>query len=1005
MSMVDQPEVVAHAAIRVHATPKGWAPDWKPTVARRTSRAIFAIHAYSDERADLGLADFALAHAAAPGVPLRAGFVLPPKVRQDEVAHVRSVAKRLGIEVRSHEEFVRYDLKKVAWGLSSVTVGYGLFETLGLLAVRIVEARRRGGLSIAFKTTRRRTGRARRLRVTSDAWIQRVTIRARNGRAGTARWTLQADKVPKGGPLVDLVTLAHAQSGKFPRSLGDLAASLALAVPEDGRTPEALATQVLAICQTYAKLEARHRSLVGGDLSPSVVTTPGAYGRGIVERTGLIPPVSRPGFLDHDPRILGTMEAYHGPEVVLAHRGEPVGSCGFFDVASQFVQAAIHLGAWRFLAAKRIEVKDLDPVDLADEIDELSEDAITDPRTLRRFGMVFANVVPSEGTHPHRVPGGNGSYTTRVAPFTCPEPVLYNALDLVRARFADGKAPQIASAFRLVPQGKIKGLRPFTLPGAGTFDPNAPGADLFRFLFEGRVRVRSGQAGVPAPWSSKDLATTLKAIGVSFIGSLAQVVPQAEGSRSVEVEIIDGRGDTRTVRTHRPETPGDWFCPPLAAAILAASRLEGFALRRLVETEGGLPLYSATDSVVGADLSPQAAVNVLHRFERLSPTGLHGPRVVAGSDGLRVYPQHLDGPLALRVVPETLSGETFEDKQGERYQLAVPLTFTGWLRMRYVLTDAEGRPVYFSEHGLGDLVDSQLDRLSTEWIGRALSWAAGTGPEPGGLDRPRLVVQAANRPGLSAAVGFARLLRAWSPLVLAFEWNELGFGERMLVSRWTPGFDPTRADWRVFGSGESARHPELQTIRDYLDRYTHTRERGALDAQGQPSVGSTVGPLHARPTVALGLRRVGREAHDVGEWRPGGPRHPVSYETQRVGPSSQSPGVQAFRDACRILRRALDGGQTVYLAGVIDARGKALPQEVLEQVLHTRTAPPNLRRMIVEAAAHLSHAPAGAPEHLVLTLYVCDFPGCARPAAEGGRWCSNRHKVAAYRARVKVTAR
>jgi hypothetical protein len=754
-------------------------------------------------------------------------------------------------------------------------------------------------------------------------------------------------------------------------------------------------------CKIYSKLEARHRSLVGGDLSPSAVTTPGAYGRGVVERSGLVPPLSRPGFLDSDPRILGTMEAYHGPEVVLAHRGEPVSGCAYMDVAAQFVQAAIHLDAWRFLVASRIEVEDLDAVDLERALDELSEEALTDPRTLHRFGPVFANLVPSGATLPHRVPGGNGSYTTRVAPFKCPEPVLFSALDLVRARFADGKAPKIASAFRLMPRGKIKGLRPFALPGAGTFDPNAPGADLFRFLFEGRVRVRSGQAEVRAPWPSKDLATTLKAVGVAFIGSLAQVIPQAERLRSVAVEIIDGRGDVRTASTRWPETPGDWYCPPIATAILAASRLEGFALRRLVEAEGGQALYSATDSVVAADLSPEATVNVLHRFEQLNPTGLHGPRVAAGPDGLRIFPQHLDGPLALRVVPETISAEVLEDERGERYQLAAPLTFIGWLQMRYVLTDPKGRPVYFSEHGLGDLVDTDLERLPSEWIGRALSWAAGKSPEPDGLDRSRLVVQAANRPGLSAAAGSARLLRAWSPLVLAFERNELGIGERMLVSRWAPGFDPSLARWRVFGSGEPVRRPELQTIRCYLKRYTHTRERGTLDAQGQPSSAATVGPLHARPTVALGLRRVGREAHDVGEWRPDGPRRPVAYETDRVAPASRSGADQTFRDACRVVRRALSDGKRVYL---IDARGEEIPCEVLEHVVRTRTAPAELRKAIVEAAARLSHAPACAPEQLAVALHACDLPGCTRPAAQGGRWCSNAHKVAAYRRRQKVAA-
>jgi hypothetical protein len=995
--MNGEPEVLAFAAGRTHAVPTRWSPTWKPKAARRTSRAIFAIHAYPDKWGGLGLAAFFQAHIDVPTMPLRKGFVLPPKAPEDEVERVKQVADRLGFEVHSHEDFVVRGLKRIAWNLSMATAVYG-FATVGLLGIRVVKSRKGDGLSVAFKKTRRRVGgHSEKQRVMHDAFVPSVTIRPRTGRIGTAKWTSTSAKVFRGGPVVDLVTLAHSQGGKFSRSLGDLAASLGIVPPKHGRTPEALASQVAAIAHCYAKLSARHQSLVRGTRSPSVVPTPGAYGQTVMELSGLTPPLSRPGFLDHDPRIVGTMESYHGAEVVILHRRESVPGCTYMDVAAQFVQLAIHRRDWRFLTAKRIEVEDVDPAYLEEEINELGEDALTDPRMYRRFGMTFTNIVPRGATLPRRVPNTDGSYRTQVGPFTCSEPVLFNALDVVRARFEDGECPQISSAFRLVPRGRVKGLRPFDLSGAGTFDPNEPGADLFRFLFEGRARVRSGEAEVHTPWSRKVLATTLKAIAVAGIGSFAQVIPKATRSRSVEVAITDGRGERRMVRTRRPEVPGDWYCPPVAAGILAASRLQGFALRRLVSSEGGRPLYSATDSVVAADLTPDATCRVLEAFERFNPTALHGPRVVAGHDGLRVHPNYLDGPLALRIVPETLEGKARTDRQGDRYQLAVPVTFTGWHTMRYILTDPDGHPLFHSEHGLGDLIDEDLSLLPEEWIGHALSWTAGLGPEPEGLDRPRLVVQAANRPDLSDAVGSSRLLRAWSPLVLAFERNDLGIGERMLVARWTPGFNSARAKWRVFGSGELIRHPELQSIRDYMSRYTRTRERGTLDEQGKASTVGTIGPLTPRPVVALSIRRVGKEAHDVGEWRPGGSTRPVMYEADRVGPTSRSLGDQAFRDACRILGRALSRGEVTH----VYLRGKTVPHKILEQTLQARVAPPELRRAIIEGAAHLVHvSPAGAADHLATHLAVCDLEGCTLPAAKGGRWCGTKHRKSAYRQRL-----
>ena len=58
----------------------------------------------------------------------------------------------------------------------------------------------------------------------------------------------------------------------------------------------------------------------------------------------------------------------------------------------------------------------------------------------------------------------------------------------------------------------------------------------------------------------------------------------------------------------------------------------------------------------------------------------------------------------LRITSENF-GEQRTDERGEAYLPRVPLTFTGWHSMRYVLTDPEGLPVRWSEHGLGELVE------------------------------------------------------------------------------------------------------------------------------------------------------------------------------------------------------------------------------------------------------------------------------------------------------------
>src|SRR5262249_43087825 len=157
--------------------------------------------------------------------------------------------------------------------------------------------------------------------------------------------------------------LQHAQSGRFPRNLGDLCSRLHVAPPADGDGPEALAERTAAIVRCYARLAERHRSLVGPYGAPDQPASPGWYGRRLPEISGLVPPLKR-WWGQLDPRILGALEAYHGAEVVLFHRGEPVTDCYLFDQLMQFVVGAANIGVWGWLCAERLEVVTMDSRDV-----------------------------------------------------------------------------------------------------------------------------------------------------------------------------------------------------------------------------------------------------------------------------------------------------------------------------------------------------------------------------------------------------------------------------------------------------------------------------------------------------------------------------------------------------------------------------------------------------------------------------------------------------------------
>src|SRR5207247_3828709 len=124
----------------------------------------------------------------------------------------------------------------------------------------------------------------------------------------------------------------------------------------------------------------------------------------------------------------------------------------------------------------------------------------------------------------------------------------------------------------------------------------------------------------------------------------------------------------------------------------------------------------------------------------------------------------------------------------------------------------------------------------------------------------------------------------------------------------------------------------LQTIGAYLERYVRTPERGAAGPSGAPCRLGTIGPLTVRPTVAHGVRRVGKEAHDVGEWVIERTR-PADY-----GPTGTAPGGsgnRAFRDACRILGRAFRDGNAVP---VRDDHRRAIPEADVRRAIAARRA-------------------------------------------------------------------
>jgi hypothetical protein len=90
----------------------------------------------------------------------------------------------------------------------------------------------------------------------------------------------------------------------------------------------------------------------------------------------------------------------------------------------------------------------------------------------------FALIKPSGDVLPVRaLYSDSGNTNIGLNPLTADEPIWYAGPDLAASRLATGRSPKIIQAFRLVPHGVQKGMKP-TVIGTRTINPEKD--DFFR---------------------------------------------------------------------------------------------------------------------------------------------------------------------------------------------------------------------------------------------------------------------------------------------------------------------------------------------------------------------------------------------------------------------------------------------------------------------------------------------------------------------------------------------
>jgi len=605
-------------AVRAHVEPPGWAPHRhrrRPTpgvallirsVPRDTPGEPSAFTLFALVAPTLGEMVSKDGFALPDPEPVVVGAAYPWDATAAEIRGLRRACQAHGLAPPlSQKEFIEL-LMRVCWTDQAAFAAFQLPPEIGRLQVRWARAAKkpgRGGIVMTLASVPGEPWRRQPLcnnGEIEDPDFPRIVILPIDARRSRI-WFKPVPGTRRAGVFVSLQPLAEALSGQRLDTLGDACEAFEIdRVPSSGgsRFEQALA-EIRTECRLYRTLLEQHVALCP-DEPPTAYASPGTYAKAMLRRAGLRPPLQRwPDF----PRdvLAATMAAYYGGEVTVHVRGTKL-PARLLDFGGAFGIAGTLIGAWEMCSADEVVVEELAPDEAAELLRRLASEFREylvggPPPSPDAWHAAWMTVFLAPDAHvlPHRPRQGESWVTTR-APLTYRKGHLpWQAPDILVHLLEGGDMPPIIRAFRLVPKGRAS-LRPLTLPTGRRLDPSEE--DLIGALGDERARARHD---LSLSWHGRRrLRGLLKGMTVSTLSGLPIQVNDDEPTKGLRPQqAFDPKtGEPTMLGVEVLETPGDWYWPPLAAAVTTTARLLLHLVIEMLHTAGGVVAYWDTDSVL-----------------------------------------------------------------------------------------------------------------------------------------------------------------------------------------------------------------------------------------------------------------------------------------------------------------------------------------------------------------------------------------------------------------------
>ncbi len=843
------------------------------------------------------------------------------------------------IRLYSRAEFAEEVLYKLTYRARALLVGFNLPFDLSRVAIGCGAARGRwrGGFSFFFSRYRR-NGRGR---WRPNPYRPRIRIRHLDSKKAFIEFVRptevdEDDQRPVDGAppdpnysfpghFLDLRTLAFALTSQG-YTLASACEAFGVAHPKTKAERHGVITSeyidynrrdVLASAELLEKLRAefdRHPI----ELDPCKAYSAASLAKAYFRAMGLTPPSEQ--FKTLPPELLGqAMTAFYGGRAEARVR-KTVVPVVYTDFLSMYPTIQTLMDLWDILTAETLEV-----VEATEEFQSLLDRATIEDvfrpefwRELRGFAQVNAqgDILPIRARH------NDIEWTVGVNALTSSEPLWYGIPDLVASKLLTGRAPRLRQAFRLVPKGTQKTLRPVLLGGAVSVDPSRE--NLFKTVIEERQRIKKDRSLSRVVRDRLQLFLKILANAGSYGVFVEMNRNQLQSGKSEKLWVY-GREGRFDCETSAPEKPGAYCFPPVASLITAGARLMLASLESVVAEQGGTYAFADTDSMAIVANEPGGLVAceggphwlpdgrrairalswetvdaIVKRFAALNP---YDPKAVPGSI-LKVEGVNFD--------PET-------EKQRPIHAFAISAK-------RYALftLDSQGHPEIvkggYSEHGLGQLLNP-LDPGSeeTNWIGsvwQGLLEEQYGGPrfDPDWTNQPPVMRASVSTPLLldrfrriNRGKPYAEQVKPFNFLlsvtVSSIEWPPEAFqsGAFHLIAPYSSNpAEWSQLSWTDLHSGREYRIKtegnsnraaiHVQTFGDILDRFRVHPESKSSDAEGRPADSRTIGLLGRLHVSPLSVCYIGKETNLIEDQEkrvvPTDPQaiYPTGREWERIRP-------------------------------------------------------------------------------------------------------------------------